>query len=83
MREGIRHPEIFNGRVNAIHKCLQVYLNMFSNMSPGWYISNARDSCIRKGFEVSVKEMSGYFVLYNTQWKGRVVIQDGAEYIIL
>ena len=83
LKEDIRHPETFGGKVNAIHKCLQAYLNMFSNMPPSWYISNARDSCMRKGFQVSLKEMSRYFVLYNSQWKGRAVIQDGEEYIIL
>lgn len=83
MREGIRHPEIFNGRVNAIHKCLQVYLNMFSNMSPGWYISNARDSCIRKGFVVSIEEMCGYFVLYRPEWKDCGIVQDGDRFIKL
>ena len=38
---------------------------------------------MRKGFEVSIEEMSRYFVLYNSEWKGRAVIQDGEEYIIL
>ena len=83
MGEDIRHPETFGGRINAIHKCLQVYLNIFTNMSPSWYINNARDSCIRKGFMVSLGEMSGYFLLYKPEWKGRAVIQDGGKFIIL
>ena len=83
MREDVRHPESFNGRVNAIHKCLQVYLNMFSNMSPSWYIYNTRDSCIRKGFMVSIEEMCGYFVLYRPEWKGCAVVQDGKRFFRL
>lgn len=83
MGESIRHPELFDGRVNAIHKCLMTYLNMTSNMPPKWYIYNVKDSCVRKGYEVSVEELCKYFVLYKPEWKGRAVIQDGKNFIIL
>ena len=83
MKESIDHPETFASATNAIHKCLMTYLNLTSNMTPNWYIQNVYDSCNRKGYHATVEEIAKLFVLYKPEFKGKCIIQNGNEYIIL
>ena len=76
------HSKYVNG-ANVAHRCLMTYLDMISNMSPEWYIQNVYDSCNRKGYDVPMKDIAKLFVLYRPNWRGKFLLQNGSEYILI
>ena len=48
-----------------MHRCLLTYMERASNMPDGWYISNAYDSCWRKGYQVTMKDIADLYFIYN------------------
>jgi len=78
-----KHHSHYVSEANVIHRCLMTYLDMFSNMTPEWYINSVYYSCNRKGYAPSRIDIAKLFVLYRSEWKGKVFFQDGSEYILI
>ena len=83
MKHNIQHHSGYVSEPNVIHKCMATYLEMFSNMSPEWYINSVYYSCSRKGYFPSRVEVAKYFMLYRPEWRGRVLLQDGDIYTLI
>ena len=62
---------------------MATYLEMFSNMPPEWYINSVYYSCNRKGYFPTRIEVAKYFLLYNPEWKGKILLQDGDKYTLI
>ena len=67
-----RHHAGYVSNQDIIHKCLETYYEMFSNMPFQWYVQNVYDSTNRKGFTITQKEVETT-VKYFLEWKGREV----------
>ena len=78
-----RHKSGYVSEANVIHRCLATYMDMFSNMSPEWYINSVYYSCNRKGFNPSRVDIAKLFVLYRSEWKGKIFFQDGSDFILI
>ena len=78
-----RHHSKYVSGDNVAHRCLMTYLDMFSNMSPDWYIQNVYDSCSRKGYDVPMLSIAKLFVLYRPNWKGKFVLQEGSKFTLI
>ena len=83
MKENTRHHSKYVSTSNAIHKCLMTYMDMFSNMPPEWYINSVYYSCNRKGFRPTREEIARLLVLYRSEWKGKILLQDGSDFILI
>ena len=67
-----RHHAGYVSNQDIIHKCLETYYDMFSNMPFQWYVQNVYDSASRKGFNIPQDEVEAT-VRYFLQWKRREV----------
>ena len=56
---------------------------MFSNMAAEWYITSVYYSCNRKGYNPSKVDIAKLFVLYRPEWKGKIFLQEGSEFILI
>ena len=78
-----RHHSGYVSEANVIHRCLMTYMDMFSNMPAEWYIDSVYYSCSRKGYFPTRLEVAKYFLLYNPEWKGKILLQDGDKYTLI
>ena len=78
-----RHHAWYVSEPNVIHKCLSTYMDMFSNMPAEWYINSVYYSCNRKGYNPSRVEIAKLFILYRSEWKGKIFLQEGSEFILI
>ena len=78
-----RHHAKYVSEPNVIHRCLATYMDMFSNMPAEWYINSVYYSCNRKGFNPTREEIARLFVLYRSKWKGKILLQDGSDFILI
>jgi hypothetical protein len=83
MKNETQHHSRYVSEANVIHKCMATYLDTFSNMPPEWYINSVYYSCNRKGFKPSRIDIAKYFMLYRPEWRGKVILQDGSEFILI
>ena len=67
-----RHHAGYVSNQDIIHKCLETYYEMFSNMPFQWYVQNVYDSTNRKGFTIPQEEVEAT-VRYFLEWKGRKI----------
>lgn len=58
-------------------------MDMFSNMAAEWYITSVYYSCNRKGYNPSKVDIAKLFVLYRPEWKGKIFLQEGSEFILI
>ncbi len=69
-----RHHAGYVSHQDIIHKCLETYYDIFSNMPFQWYVQNVYDSASRKGYNIPQEEVEST-VRYFLQWKGREVCE--------
>ena len=78
-----RHHAKYVSEPNVIHRCLATYMDMFSNMPAEWYINSVYYSCSRKGYFPSRVDIAKLFVLYRSEWRGKIHLQDGDKYTLI